>query len=94
MGRRINGEKGADAALVYYERAIQLDPNFATGYAAVAADHGSLGELGRANEYFTKAFELRERHSLKLLSSLGIARCERVSTEGRDAEKWYATEAT
>ena len=63
MGRKIYGEKGADAALVYHERAIQLDPNFATGYAAVAAGYGSLGELGRANEYFTKAFELREHAS-------------------------------
>jgi len=63
LAREVYGEKGPDAAVVYDQRAIQLDPNFATGYHAVAADYGSLGELGRAREYFTKAFQLREHAS-------------------------------
>ena len=63
MGVKINQEKGTDAALVYDQRAIQLDPNFATGYHAVAGDYASLGEVGRASEYYTKAFELREHAS-------------------------------
>ncbi len=63
MGSKIGREKGADAALVYHQRAIQLDPNFATGYLQVAADYASLGEVGRASEYYTKAFELREHAS-------------------------------
>ena len=62
-GMKIGREKGADAALVYHQRAIQLDPNFATGYYTVAADYASLGEVGRASEYLTKAFELREHAS-------------------------------
>ena len=33
------------------------------GYAAVGNDYFSLGELGRASEYFTKAFQLREHAS-------------------------------
>ncbi len=33
------------------------------GYAAVGSDYFSLGELGRASEYFTKAFQLREHAS-------------------------------
>ena len=63
MGVRSIQEKGTDAALVYDQRAIQLDPNFATGYHAVAGDYASLGEVGRASEYYTKAFELREHAS-------------------------------
>jgi serine/threonine protein kinase/tetratricopeptide (TPR) repeat protein len=63
LARKVYGEKGIDTALVYDQRAIQLDPNFATGYHAVAGDYGSLGELGRASEYFTKAFQLREHPS-------------------------------
>ena len=63
MGVKINQEKGTDAALVYDQRAIQLDPNFAMGFHAVAGDYGSLGEVGRASEYFSKAFELREHAS-------------------------------
>ena len=60
MGRKIYGEKGAEAALVYHARAIQLDPNFAMGYASLANDYQGLAELVRASEYYTKAFELRE----------------------------------
>ena len=63
MGRKISGEKGSDAALVYDQRAIQLDPSFAMGYAAVANEYYSMGELGRSSEYSTKAFELREHAS-------------------------------
>ena len=33
------------------------------GYLAVGNDYASLGELGRASEYFTKAFQLREHAS-------------------------------
>ena len=33
------------------------------GYIAVGDDYFSLGELGRASEYFTKAFQLREHAS-------------------------------
>jgi len=56
-------EKGTAAALPYDQRAIQLDPNFAMGYWAVGNDYASLGETGRASEYFTEAFQLREHAS-------------------------------
>jgi tetratricopeptide (TPR) repeat protein len=62
-GIKIGREKGADAALVYDQRAIQLDPNFAMGYEAVADNYNTLAEVGRASEYLTKAFELREHAS-------------------------------
>ena len=51
------------AALPYDQRAIQLDPNFAMGYDAVGRDYSNLGEVGRASEYFTKAFQSREHAS-------------------------------
>jgi eukaryotic-like serine/threonine-protein kinase len=63
MGVKVSEEKGPDAALVYDQRAIQLDPGFAIGYLAVAVDYYTLGEVGRASEHFTKAFELREHAS-------------------------------
>jgi len=63
LGRKAGGEKGAAAAVPYDQRAIQLDSNFATGYEAAGYDYYSLGELGRASVYFTKAFELREHAS-------------------------------
>ena len=56
-------EKGVATALPYYQRAIELDPNFAMGYRAVGLAYANLGELERASEYLTKAFQLREHAS-------------------------------
>src|SRR6202008_2231758 len=63
LGEKAQSEKGSAAALPYHQRAIQLDPNFAMGYRAVGGNYASLAELGRASEYYTKAFQLREHAS-------------------------------
>jgi eukaryotic-like serine/threonine-protein kinase len=63
LGEKAFNEKGPAAALPYDQHAIGLDPNFAEGYSAVGNDYFSLAEVGRASEYFTKAFQLREHTS-------------------------------
>jgi tetratricopeptide (TPR) repeat protein/predicted Ser/Thr protein kinase len=63
LGAAAFSAKGSEAALPYHQRAIQLDPNFAMGYSAVGVDYNNLGEIGRGNEYTTKAFQLREHAS-------------------------------
>jgi serine/threonine protein kinase/tetratricopeptide (TPR) repeat protein len=63
LGHKVHSEKGPAAALAYDQRAIELDSNFAMGYRAVGADYTSLGEVGRASEYYTKAFQLRDHAS-------------------------------
>jgi tetratricopeptide (TPR) repeat protein len=63
LGQKALNEKGNAAALPYCQRAIELDPNFAMGYQAMGFAYFGLGELDRASEYFTKAFELREHAS-------------------------------
>ena len=63
LGLKVNTEKGSAVALPYYQRAIELDPNFAMGYALVGDAYIILNEPGRAREYFTKAFQLREHAS-------------------------------
>jgi tetratricopeptide (TPR) repeat protein len=60
LGRTAVNEKGEAAALPYHLRAIELDPRFATAYRAAGADYDGMGENGRAAEYYTKAFQLRE----------------------------------
>jgi eukaryotic-like serine/threonine-protein kinase len=63
LGQKADREKGPGAALPYDQRAIQLDPNFAMGYMAVGEEYFSLAEPGRASEYMTKAFQLRDHAS-------------------------------
>ncbi len=62
LGMKAFNENGA-AALPHHQRAIELDPNFAMGYLWAGYDYFNLNELGRASEYFTKAFQLREHTS-------------------------------
>jgi serine/threonine protein kinase/Tfp pilus assembly protein PilF len=63
LGDKAADEKGAAAGLPYHLRAIELDPNFALGYRTVGGDYNALGQLGRASEYYTKAFQLRDHAS-------------------------------
>src|SRR5580693_4115885 len=60
LSQKALNEKSSAASLPYAQRAIELDPNFALGYLAVGLDYSSLNEAGRAREYFSKAFQLRE----------------------------------
>ena len=59
------------AALSYFQRAVQLDPNFASAYLGMGTFYANVGEQERANEYYAKAFELREHASER--EKLGIA---------------------
>ena len=56
-------QSDASAALPHHQRAIELDPNFALGYQGVGDAYYSMGQLGRASEFYTKAFQLREHVS-------------------------------
>jgi len=61
LGNKASGL--SSAGLPYHQRATELDRNFASAYAAVGWDYASMGQLGRAREYFTKAFQLRDHAS-------------------------------
>ena len=68
-------------SLEHYQRAIELDPNFAMAYRAAGNDYMSRGEPGRASEYFTKAFQLRERVSEPEKLSIAASYYENVTGE-------------
>jgi len=63
LGRKTEHEKGASAALPYFLRAVELDPNFASAYGGIGIMYGNLGQPDRASTYLAKAFELRDRAS-------------------------------
>jgi eukaryotic-like serine/threonine-protein kinase len=63
LGIKAWREKGAAAALLYNQRAIELDPNFAMAYRSVGGEYLTLGQTERGREYMSKAFQLREHAS-------------------------------
>ena len=54
---------GPEAAIPFFKRAIELDPNFAFAYAFLGRVYGDSGESAQAVPYLQKAYELRERAS-------------------------------
>src|SRR5262249_31799314 len=63
LGERASGESSSSSALPHHQRAVELDPNFAMGYAAVGGDYLAMGEVGRGSDYIAKAFQLRDHAS-------------------------------
>jgi serine/threonine protein kinase/tetratricopeptide (TPR) repeat protein len=63
LGRKMRFAKGGTAALPFYKRAVELDPNFARAYAAMSMAYGNLNDLGRSAENARKAYELRAKVS-------------------------------
>ena len=65
MGRRMQDTVGDQAAIPFYKRAIELDPNFAMAYARLSVAYSNLLQQNLSTANITKAFELRERTSEK-----------------------------
>ena len=61
VGQKIRWQKGDSAALPFYQKAVELDPNFASAYLTLALTDFNLGELTRSAEYARKAYDLREK---------------------------------
>ena len=64
LGIKQVGEKGDTAAIPFFKRAIDLDPNFALAYTGLATAYGNLRETDSAKENYQKAYDLRSRVSV------------------------------
>ncbi len=95
LGSRADHEKGKSAALPYQLDAIELDPNFAMGYKVLGDDYYSVGELGRASKFYSKAFELRghtsEREKLEIAASYYKDVTGQLDKAGQTYEEWIAS---
>lgn len=47
-------------SISWFQKAIELDPNFAMAYWSAGEAYGDLGETNTAKDYIRKAFELRD----------------------------------
>ncbi|HMD30715.1 MAG TPA: protein kinase, partial [Candidatus Acidoferrales bacterium] len=63
LGQRTKDLKGDEAAIPFFEHAIELDPKFAMAYALLGTSRQNLGERSLGAEMIGRAHELRERVS-------------------------------
>jgi eukaryotic-like serine/threonine-protein kinase len=63
MGVTTQAEKGDAEAIPFFNRAIEIDPNFAMAYARLAVSYGNLGQASLAAENLKKAYARRDRVS-------------------------------
>jgi eukaryotic-like serine/threonine-protein kinase len=93
MGAKVRREQGDARCIPFMKRAIELDPNFATAYAALATSYGNLQEPSTALAYAKKAYELRdrvsEREKLRISADYFAATGE-VEKEMQIYEQWIA----
>jgi eukaryotic-like serine/threonine-protein kinase len=61
VGRITLAAGDQSAAILFFQQAIQLDPNFAMAYAALGTIYFNQGQLNLAALNETKAYELRDR---------------------------------
>ena len=61
LGLNTVDTKGREAALPFYQRAVQLDPKFAMAYARLGGLYAGTGARLLSAENVRKAYELRER---------------------------------
>jgi eukaryotic-like serine/threonine-protein kinase len=89
IGRRVGYAKGDVAGLPYYQRALELDPNFALAYRALAVAYVNTGQTTRALENAKKAFELRERVSEREKYAIAARYYSEVTGELEKANQVY-----
>jgi tetratricopeptide (TPR) repeat protein len=100
LGSKKNREGEVTASVPFFERAIQLDPNFAMAYAGLGYQYAGVGESSLAAEHFKKAFELRgrvsEQEKLSIESGyywLALGDLEKASQAKEFLEQTYPRDA-
>jgi eukaryotic-like serine/threonine-protein kinase len=63
LGRDLRTRGSFREAIPQLQRAIELDPNFATAHSLLGIEYDNAGEPARSNESVTKAFALKDRVS-------------------------------
>jgi tetratricopeptide (TPR) repeat protein len=95
LGGKTSFAKGDTAALPFYKRAVELDPNFAMAYRSMAIVYGSLNEVGRAAENARKAYGLREkvseRERLSIEANYYLSATGELEKASQTYELWQQT---
>ena len=65
LGWKVVALQGDEPAIPFFQRAVEIDPNFAMAYASLGLMYGSSGASELGTENITRAYELRDRASDK-----------------------------
>jgi len=95
LGAKKFREGQLSAALPFFKRAVELDPNFAAAYVSMSAAYSISHEPERAAENIRKAYELRkkvsERERLSIESTYYWIETGELDKEVQTLEMWQQT---
>jgi len=95
LGLKTMDAKGRDDALPFFQRATQLDPNFAMAYIHLGAVYFFRGQHPQGSEAMKKAYELRgqvsEREKLFIDSNYYIVVTGEMAKAASEYELWRQT---
>lgn len=63
LGWQVSFSSGSAASVPFFQRAIEIDPGFASAYASLGRMFGDIGELEQSAQNIKKAYQLRDRSS-------------------------------
>ena len=63
VGWQISFSSGSAASVPFFQRALEIDPNFASAYAALGRMYGDIGESSLSAKNTSKAYQLRDHAS-------------------------------
>jgi Flp pilus assembly protein TadD len=89
MGITTGRTKGDAEAIPFMKRAIELDPNFAMAYCAIAVEYSNLGRANLAAENARKAYDLRDRVSERERYRISAFYFDKVTGEIEKATEAY-----
>ena len=87
-GRAAAKKGDHQTALEHFQKAVEIDPEFADGFIDVGVTKVSLGELEQAAEQFQKAIDLVPDHTLGIANlSIVLCRLKRYDEAGQAARQ-------
>lgn len=72
MGKNASASKDTTSAILYYQRTIEVDPEYYRAYINLGAEYAEKGYLDDAIKYFTKAIDINPKEAAGY-SNLGAA---------------------
>jgi tetratricopeptide (TPR) repeat protein/predicted Ser/Thr protein kinase len=94
MGRKIRDVQGDVPSLPFFNRAVELDPDFAMAYSIRASAYENLGQTALAIKDVTKAYGLRDRATERekmIISNEYFSATRELEKQDQICELWIAT---